>query len=223
MTEDKAKTARPTSLDPSQFKRSPYDPGRIPPPLPDELRRLGVFPAADGEPMSHRLKSDEKAVQIQARVPPAILYAVDRLIESRAYNIRSRQEFFRTALANLAVEMADEVQQGHVRLLVRRLEEQRRMVAELRLVNDADEMADLTRKAAKGLMASGNAFATVQALRTAKRFAEDLPYAGLRARFEEKVGGAPGEDDVGAVWARVLSGELDKDDEELVEEKVKIY
>jgi hypothetical protein len=160
------------------------------------------------------------------------LYAIDRLIERRVYKMKSRQEFYRTALMNLVFELIGEVQQQQVQSLIYRLHEQRRTVAELTFTKDVEEMAQLTRLAARKQLDSRNPLAAVRSLRNAKRFAEEIPYTGTRDWFECKVYGSadgtgrpPGweEDEIAVLWEKVLEGELDVDDDQIVQEKLRVY
>src|SRR5438552_1744119 len=110
----------------------------MPPPTLEEMAQLGLGP-----------KSDEKAIQITTKIRPEIAYAIDRIIERRVYNIKSRHEFFRLALMNLASELEHEIQQGHVRTLLHRLESQRRLVGELQQMKNVTEMVLATSKAVR--------------------------------------------------------------------------
>lgn len=218
-------------VDPSQEPRNnPYDIKYMPVRLADELRSLGVFPSnnsGDGR----FLGEPEKAISVGTRLPPAVLYAVDRLIERRAYNFRSRQELFRAAITQYVCELADLIQQDMLQLTIWRLNQMRRSVAEVEMLNGVEEMIAGSRKVAKRLIEYGNRLGAIQALRTAKRFSDDLPLDGLRQRVSAGLYGAPTgilrpngweNDEVALLWERVEDGELDKDDSEIVAEQVKL-
>lgn len=213
-------------------KNSPYDVKYMPVRLADELRAIGVFPAQTGSNRDGRfLEEADKAISVGTRLPPAVLYAIDRLIERRVYNFRSRQELLRAAVTQYVCELADLLQQDMVRLSIWRLNQARRLVAEIEMLGGVEEMIALTRKSARRLIEYGNRLGAIQALRTAKRFAEDLPLDGLRNRVSAGLYGAATGiekpegwelDEVALLWERVEDGELDKDDSEIVAEQVKL-
>jgi len=213
-------------LDPASFKVDPYE--YHPVPLADEMRKLGVFPIQRDRPVS--LENPSEAVHVQTRIPPEVVYTIDRLIERRLWGFKSRQELFRTALTLFVCELADEVQQDQVSLSVWRLNQQRRQWAELERCNNVEEMIALTRKVAGKYLALGAHLDAIRALRSAKRFMEDVPSSVLRERVRVGVYGGEGmvmppaweEDEVAKLWAQVIEGTLDRDDEESAREQTRL-
>jgi hypothetical protein len=218
----------PTDLSSSPVT-DPYQVEYMPVRLADELRALGIFPSTGPTDLTE----PSKAVQVTTRVDPSYLYAIDRLIERRVLDFKSRQEFFRTAIANYVSELADLIQQGAVKLSIRRLYEVRRIVAETERINHTEEITAGARRAARRLIEGGDTLGAIQALRTVKRFIEDLPYPGLKERMSAAMYGAEKgnqppepdvwvEDPVARLWSEVEEGNLDKDDTEIVQGQVKI-
>lgn len=211
-----------TSLEPAKGLASPYDDDHLPLLTPSEVKALGIYPDQVGG-----MKLDgEETIQIGARVPKAVMYLIDRLVERKVMRVGSRSEFVRLAIVNAAFAFASEIQEGRLKLTVKRLEMLRRLQAEAVQLHDIGEAAALARKNATTLLADGSRWQAIQTLRVAKRFMEDIPFGGLRAEFGGKLLGNidPGGDvdAVGEIWRRVASGELDRDDEEEVGEGVKI-
>lgn len=218
---DSDKGAGLVRKDPLDPVTSPYAPERMPPPTLEELAQLGLRP-----------KSDEKSVPVSTKVRPDMVYAMDRILERRLYNMKSRHDFYRLAMMNLIVAMEDEIQQDHVKTLVRRMEDQRRLVGELQQMRHVTEMVYATRKAVALFIQYDNVAEAIQALRNAKRFSEEIPYDGLRARFILSLyGGEDGQekpaawesDRAAVLWDRVMSGELDIDDADELHERMKVY
>jgi hypothetical protein len=214
-------------LDPAHFKVDPYALEYQPYPLADDLRRMGVFPV-QSRPVS--LDNPGEAVHVQTRIPPVILFAIDRIVERRLWSFKSRTEVFRTAVVNFVHHMADLIQQDQVGLAVWRLNQQRQTLAELERLNNFEEMVACTRKVARKFLDMGAHIGAIQALRGAKRYMEDIPFPTLRDRFEIGVYGGEGmvmpsswhEDEVAVLWGKVLEGELDREDEEQVREQTKL-
>lgn len=210
-------------FDPNNHRVSPYDTQRMPMPTTDQLVREGIPPGP---------KSDEKSVRVATNVHPVIAFSMDRLIERKVYNITSRQEYFRLALQNLTVLLEEEMQQGHVRSLVLRLERQRQLYGELKQLRHIMEMVELTRRVVQTHLQSDNRIGAIDALRNAKRYMEEIPFEGLKERYKKMLYGSEDgkelpegwEGDEGAVlWAKVLDGELDKDDEDVVAEQMRAF
>lgn len=214
------KTSKNT-LNPDQFQTTPYDADRLAPPTLEDLSQLGI-----------KAPADEKAIPIQTKVRPAISYAVDRILEKKIYNMKSRQDFFRLALMNLVATLEYEISEESVRLSVRRIEEQRRALAEITQLRHVADMVALTQKVVKYYLSYGERLQAIHALRRAKRFGEDIPLEGLRAKYHAMLYGSLDgqakpegwENDEGAMlWDKVLGGELDRDDEAEIRERLKIY
>lgn len=208
-------------LDVHNILTSPYDVNRTPPPTIDELAQFGI-----------QLKSDEKAVAIGTKVAPEIVYAIDRLIERKVYKIKSRHDFIRLAVMNLVATLEGEIQSEYVQTLVRRMEEHRRMAAELHRLKDVAQMVASTRQVVGQLMAWGDLMSAIAALRNAKRFSEEIYTEAVRRRYINLLYGSDDGESRPAdwesrpeakLWDRVLSGELDRDDEVEMAAAVKVY
>lgn len=221
-------TTKPVSLDPRTFKTDPYEADHVPLPSPEELKRLGIYSTGGS-----LLPSDEEgSIQIGTRAPKAIVFAMDRLVERRVSKITNRSEFVRTAVVNLVLQLSEELESGHLKMTVKRLEMQRRAAAEAMLLHDIADMAATTRRVATLYVASDSGYEAVKALRNAKRYMEEaIPGEALRAQFINKVFGSKDGrerpegwegDEVGVLWNKVLEGELDRDDEEEVQGKAKL-
>lgn len=210
-----------TSLfDPERFKTSPYDAAHTPLPTPEELAVAGLAP-----------KSGETTVPLSTRVAPALVFAIDRLIERRVLNIKGRQEFYRLALMNLVHQFVDEIQQEHVKQLVWRLQQIRTFYGEIQQVKHAYEALELTRKLVRMLLPIDKHQAILQ-LRQAKRYAEEISYKGLRERFVAGMYGATDgverpegwqDDELNVLWDKVWTGELDHPDGEESADKGKVF
>lgn len=208
-------------LDADNILASPYDVNRTPLPTTEELALLGV-----------QIKSADKAIAIGTKVQPEVVYAIDRLIEQRVYKIKSRHDFIRLAVMNLVATLEGEIQSEYVQALVRRLEDQRRMAAELHRLKDVVQMVASTRQVVGQLISWGDLMSAIRALRNAKRFGEEINTEAIRRRYINLLyGSVDGEkrpDDWethpdAVLWDRVLSGELDKDDEAELNEKIKVF
>lgn len=209
------------NLDPDRTVHSPYEADRVAPPTVAELAEYLGSP-----------KSEEKAIKVGTTLRPELVFAIDRIIEKRIYNLHSRYDFLRLATMNLAVQLVDEIQQKHVKTSLFRLEEQRRVVAELLQMKHVAEMVEATKKAVELFLSYGNRMEAIKALRNAKRFSEEIPYEGLRARF---VNGLYGSDDGTKrparetwgeeveLWHQVLEGDLDRDDEDEIARRMGVY
>lgn len=214
------KTSKDT-LHPDNFQVSPYDPDRTAPPTLQEMSQLGI-----------KAPPDEKAISISTKVRPVVAYAIDRILEKRIYSLKDRQAFFRLALMNLISQLEHEITEGSVRVAFRRLEEQRRALAELVQMRHMADMITITQKVVKLFLSYGARFEAIQTLRRAKRFSEDIPIEGLKARYVNMLYGSPDGverperdswDEAALIWDRVMDGYFDRDDEGEIRERLKIY
>src|SRR5438034_596098 len=163
------------ALDPEAQIHSPYAPDRIPPPTLLEMASL-LGPGAAA-------KSEEKSVQLTTKVRPEIAYALDRILEKRVYGLKNRHEAFRLAVMNLVAQLVEEVQQGHVKTLIHRLERQRALHGELLQIRNIAQMVQATREVVRLFLSYSNRLDAIRALREAKRYSEEIPYEGLRSRY----------------------------------------
>lgn len=207
-------------LDPSNFVHSAYGVDRIPPPTLDELAALGIKP-----------EDAEKNIKVSTSVRPSIVLLIDRIIERRAHNFKSRQEVFRTALMNMVSMLQEDLQSDHLSTLVRRLESEREMWGQLMQFNHAIEMLSLVRRNVQTWIQYGNPNQAIKRLRNAKRYMVELPTEGLRDKFKYTLYGDPKGEKIpdgweemesAVLWDKVLSGELDRDDEDDVLERMKL-
>lgn len=219
---------KPTHLDPAKVLADPYSAEYVPLPNSTQLRAMGVFPTKTG---GIKLEDDAKSAQISTRIPTAVLYAIDRILERRMLKVSNRAEFFKTAVVNLVFQYAEEIQEGRIKLTVRRLEMMRRAAAEAMLLGDINEMAVLVRRNADLYVAADSDYEAVKALREAKRFMEEIPSSGLQDQFSFKLFGSKDgkgrpegweDDPVASLWAKVLDGELDHDTDEEQREKARL-
>lgn len=203
------------------IRTSPYDTNRTVPPTPEDLVKLGV-----------QVKSGDVAVTVSTKVKPEIVYAIDRLIEQRVYKMKTRQEFFRLAMMNLIAILEYEIQSDAVQDIVHRLEVERQMVGELHRRRDALSMIALTKRAVDDFLQTGDMVDAIKSLRNAKRFMEQIPYAGLRTKFINALYGSVDGETLPAdwrsqtaakLWDRVLNGELDRDDAEEMAKTMKVF
>lgn len=218
--EDEAAAAGPGESLVVTPAHSPYAGDRLAPPT------LPVFASLmDGS------KSDEKAVQMTTKVRPEVAYAIDRILEKRVYHLKNRHEFFRLAVMNLVSQCLEELP-DHVKTLVYRLNRQRALHGELLQNRHVAEMVTMTRETVKLFLSYDNRLEAIRALREAKRYSEEIPYEGLRRKFCNGLYGSPdgltrpeppawGEAE--RLWHQVLEGDLDRDDEDEVQERLRVY
>ncbi len=211
------------NLDPDQAHHSPYAEDRVPPFSPQEMARI----AGTQGP-----KSEEKAIRLTTVVQPELVYAMDRILEKRVYKLKSRHDFVRLAVMNLITQCVEEIQQEHVKTLVARLEQQRRLAAELIQMKDTTSMVVATKRTVDLFLSFNNRMEAIKALRSAKRYSEDIPYEGIRERFvnclygssDGKVRPEPNAwSEAAELWHEVLEGGLDRDDEGEVAAGMKPY
>lgn len=215
-----------SNLDPDNTLHSPYSEDRTPPPTLAELAKLSKIKPRD-------VKADEKAVQVTTQIPPEIAYAMDRILEKRIYRLKSRHDFGRLAYANLVTQCIDEVQQQHVRALVFRVNQMRSLLGELRQFDDIASMAATTKEVVRKFLNYANRMDAIRALRSAKRYSEEIPFEGIRERFvnyfygsrDAGVTRAPESQwgEAEQLWHDVMEGDLDRDDEQEVMEAMKPY
>lgn len=202
---------------------SPYSTDRVPPPTPQEWAAISGKRTA---PSAH-----EKAVQITTKVMPELVYIMDRLIEKRVYKCKSRHDFMRLAIQNLVTSMVDEIQQGYLSPVVYRMEQMTRTAMELEIVSDVQKMIVATQRVVAHFLDMEDRFEAIRALRSAKRYAEQLSHEHLKAKVVNCLYGSKdgksrpdpatwGEAE--ELWHEVITGESDRDDEDEVAERMRV-
>lgn len=207
-------------ITPFEVKSSPFDPLNVPPATADDLMREGI-----------KVGGDEQTVQLQTRVPPSVVLLIDRIIERRVLAIKSRQDFIRLAVLNLLQRLEHEIQSEQLQTIYNRIEFAHQNYAQLLAFNRVLESVLTTMRTVRGLLAYGNRIEAIKRLQNAKRIAEEIPFEGLRAYYINMFYGSPDgkdkpvnwqENEAAVLWDQVLSGKLDYDDTDEVEERIKL-
>lgn len=202
------------------LKASPLDHLNVPPATPDDLLREGI-----------KTSADESSVQVQTRVPPTVVFLIDRIIERRAYAIKSRQDFMRLAVLNLLQRLEGEIQSEQLQTIWNRLESAHQSYVQIITFRRILESVLATRKTVKYLLAYDNRVDAIKALQNAKRIAEEIPFPGLREHYINLFYGSVDgkakpenwqDSEAAVLWDKVMSGELDYDDTDEVEERMKL-